>query len=109
VDAIVLGGTQASTLMTTSSSKFRIAFTAQQANPGAIAINKTETLFQKDYEAQLATLVNDGTFLKLYDKYLGVLKLPFPTSLYRTWPSLQAQVEADPAANPPSAQPSTGS
>lgn len=99
--AIVLGGTQASTLMKTSSSKFRIAFTVQQTTPGAIAINKNETAFQKDYEAQLARLVDDGTFLKLYDKYLGVLKLPFPTSLYSTWPNLKAQVDADPAANPP--------
>jgi polar amino acid transport system substrate-binding protein len=100
LSAIVLGGTQASTLMKTSSSKFKIAFTVQQANPGAIAINKNETAFQKDYAAQLATLINNGTFLKLYDKYLGVLRLPFPTSLYKSWPTLQAQVEADPAANP---------
>ncbi|MEV6849659.1 ABC transporter substrate-binding protein [Actinoplanes sp. NPDC051411] len=100
VNAIVLGGTQASTLMKTSSSKFKIAFTAQQTTPGEIAINKNLKTFQTDYEAQLAKLVEDGTFLKLYDQYLGVLGLPFPTSLYSTWPTLKAQVEADPKANP---------
>jgi ABC-type amino acid transport substrate-binding protein len=49
------------------------------------------------YNKQLADLVNDGTFLKLYRKYFpGV---DYPSSLFQYWPSLRTQVQNEPAAN----------
>ncbi|HEY6494688.1 MAG TPA: transporter substrate-binding domain-containing protein [Trebonia sp.] len=99
VDAIVLGGSQAGTLMTQSPGKYKVAFSAEQTSPGAVAVNKTK--FQTTYNAQLAKLVNNGTFLQLYDKWIAPVGAPFPTSLYSTIPSLQAQVAKDPKANPP--------
>lgn len=101
VDAIVLGGSQAGTLMTQSPGKYKVAFSAEQTSPGAVAVNKKETKFQTTYNAQLAKLVNNGTFLQLYDKWIAPVGAPFPTSLYSTIPSLQAQVAKDPKANPP--------
>jgi ABC-type amino acid transport substrate-binding protein len=100
VDAIVLGGTQAGTLMNESPGKYKIAFGAAQTSPGAVAISKKETGLQTAYNAQLTKLVADGTFLKLYDKWIAPLGNPFPAQLYTTWPTLKTQVAADPKANP---------
>jgi ABC-type amino acid transport substrate-binding protein len=102
VDAIVLGGTQAGTLLKETPGKYRIAFGAAQSSPGAVAISKKETGLQTAYNAQLTKLVGDGTFLKLYDKWIAPLGNPFPAQLYTTWPALKAQVAADPKANPTS-------
>jgi polar amino acid transport system substrate-binding protein len=103
VDAIVLGGSQTGTLMTQSPGKYKVAFSVQQTSPGAVAVNKKETKLQAAYNAQLTTLVNNGTFLKLYDQWIAPVGTPFPTALYSTFPSLKAQVAKDPAANPSSA------
>jgi ABC-type amino acid transport substrate-binding protein len=103
VDAIVLGGTQAGTLMNESPGKYKIAFGAAQTSPGAVAISKKETGLQTAYNAQLTKLVNDGTFLKLYDKWIAPLGNPFPAQLYTSWPALKSQVAADPKAQPKSA------
>lgn len=102
VDAIVLGGTQAGTLMKQSPGKYKVAFGAAQTSPGAVAISKKETGLQTAYNAQLTKLVNDGTFLKLYDKWIAPLGNPFPAALYSTWPTLKSQVAADQKANPKS-------
>jgi polar amino acid transport system substrate-binding protein len=100
VDAIVLGGSQAGTLMTESPGKYKVAFSAQQTSPGAVAISKKEPKLLAAFNAQLTKLVNNGTFLKLYDKWIAPVGAPFPTELYSTFPSLQAQVAKDPKANP---------
>lgn len=101
VDAIVLGGSQAGTLMTQSPGKYKVAFTAPEISPGAVAIAKSEPKLVAAYNAQLVKLVNNGTFLKLYDQWIAPVGQPFPTSLYTTFPSLAAQVAKDPKANPP--------
>ena len=103
VDAIVLGGTQVGTLMAESPGKYKVAFSAEQTEPGAVAISKTETKFQAAYNAQLTKLVDDGTFLKLYDKWIAPLGTPFPAKLFSTWPSLKSQVAKDPKDNTPAA------
>jgi len=100
VDAIVLGGTQAGTLMTETSGKYKVAFAAQQTSPGAVAVSKKEPKLLAAYNAQLTKLVDNGTFLKLYDKWIAPVGAPFPTTLYTTFP---AQVASDPKANPSSA------
>jgi polar amino acid transport system substrate-binding protein len=100
VDAIVLGGSQAGTLMTQSPGKYKVAFSAQQSSAGAVAMSKKEPKLVAAYNAQLAKLVNNGTFLKLYDKWIAPVGAPFPTALYSTFPSLAAQVAKDPKANP---------
>jgi ABC-type amino acid transport substrate-binding protein len=100
VDAIVLGGSQTGTLMTQSPGKYKVAFSVQQTSPGAVAVNKKETKLQAAYNAQLTMLVNNGTFLKLYDQWIAPVGAPFPTALYSTFPSLKTQVAKDPAANP---------
>jgi ABC-type amino acid transport substrate-binding protein len=103
VDAIVLGGTQAGTLMTETSGKYKVAFAAQQTSPGAVAVSKKEPKLLAAYNAQLTKLVDNGTFLKLYDKWIAPVGAPFPTTLYTTFPALKAQVASDPKANPSSA------
>jgi ABC-type amino acid transport substrate-binding protein len=89
--------------MTQSPGKYKVAFSVQQTSPGAVAVSKKETKLQAAYNAQLTELVNNGTFLKLYDQWIAPVGAPFPTALYSTFPSLKAQVAKDPAANPSSA------
>jgi polar amino acid transport system substrate-binding protein len=100
VDAIVLGGSQAGTLLTQSPGKYKVAFSAEQTSAGAVAMSKKEPKLLAAYNAQLTKLVNNGTFLKLYDKWIAPVGAPFPTALYSTFPSLAAQVAKDPKANP---------
>ncbi|HEX3786567.1 MAG TPA: ABC transporter substrate-binding protein [Pseudonocardiaceae bacterium] len=94
LDAYVGGGTQIATLMNQAPGKFKIAFTAPQTSPGAIGMNKKEAAFEAAYNTQLANLINDGTFLKIYNKFFASLNLPFPPGLYKFWPTLQKQVQA---------------
>ena len=96
VDAIVLGGSQAGTLMTQSPGKYKVAVSTQQTSPGAVAVNKGEPKLLAAYNAQLTKLVDNGTFLKLYDKWIAPVGAPFPTALFTTFPALKAQVAADP-------------
>lgn len=100
VDAIVLGGSQAGTLLAQAPGKYKVAFTAPETSPGAVAVAKSEPKLLAAYNAQLTKLVNNGTFLKLYDQWIAPAGQPFPTTLYTTFPSLAAQVAKDPKANP---------
>lgn len=90
LDAIVLGSTHVGQIFQQNPGKLKVAVTAIQANPGAMAVNKKLTTFLSDYNTQLSALANDGTFLKLYDKYFP--NLPYPTQMYQYWPSIQQQV-----------------
>lgn len=89
IDGFVVGGTQAGVILAQHPGKLKIAMTTPQARPSAMAINKNEPKFQKAYAKQFANLVNDGTFLKLFYKYLPTT--PYPTDMYRFWPSLEQQ------------------
>jgi polar amino acid transport system substrate-binding protein len=55
-----------------------------------MAVNKKLTKFLEDYNKELAALVNDGTLLKLYQKYFP--DLPYPTQMYQFWPAIKDQV-----------------
>jgi polar amino acid transport system ATP-binding protein len=100
LDAIVVSGEEAGTLASQSPGKYKIAFSVAASTPSAIAIGKSETRLQAAYNAQLAKLISNGTYLKLYDKWFGPLGLPFPAELYSVWPALKAQVAKDPKASP---------
>jgi ABC-type amino acid transport substrate-binding protein len=100
LDAIVVTNTEAGTLITQTPGKFKVAYSVPEDTSSAVAMAKQETGLQAAYAAQLAKLVSDGTYLKLYDKWIAPLGMPFPAKLYTVWPSLRAQVTKDPQANP---------
>ncbi len=100
LDAIVVTNTEAGTLITETPGKFKVAYSVPEDTSSAVAIGKQETGLQTAYAAQLAKLVSNGTYLKLYDKWIAPLGQPFPVKLYDVWPSLRAQVAKDPKANP---------
>lgn len=90
LDAMVLGSTHVSQIFTQHPGKLKTALTSPQDQPGAMAVNKKLTTFLDAYNKQLTVLANNGTFLKLYDKYFP--DLPYPTQMYQYWPSIQQQV-----------------
>jgi ABC-type amino acid transport substrate-binding protein len=90
LDAIVLGSTHVGQIFQQHPGKLKIATTAAQTSPGAMAVNKKLTTFLAAYNQQLTVLANDGTFLKLYDKYFP--SLPYPKQMYQFWPSIQQQI-----------------
>jgi ABC-type amino acid transport substrate-binding protein len=90
LDAVVLGSTHVGQIFQQHPGKLKVAVTSPQAQPGAMAVNKKLTKFLTDYNAQLAQLANDGTFLKLYEKYFP--NLPYPKQMYQFWPSIQQQL-----------------
>jgi ABC-type amino acid transport substrate-binding protein len=100
LDAIVVTNTEAGTLLTQTPGKFKVAYSVPEDTPSAVAIGKSETRLQAAYAVQLAKPVSDGTYLKLYDKWIAPLGMPFPARLYAIWPALRAQVAKDPQAGP---------
>jgi ABC-type amino acid transport substrate-binding protein len=91
LDAMVLGSTHVGKIIEQHPGKLKVALTEPQDEPGAMAVNKKRTKFLADYDKQLASLANDGTFLKLYQKYFP--DLPYPKQMYTYWPSIQQQIE----------------
>jgi polar amino acid transport system substrate-binding protein len=100
LDAIVVTNTEAGILITQTQGKYKVAYSVPEDTSSAVAIAKQETGLQSAYAAQLAKLVSNGTYLKLYDKWIAPLGMPFPAKLYAAWPALRAQVAKDPKANP---------
>lgn len=94
LDAIVMGSTQASIVFPQHAGKLKSALSAPQDNPGALAINKTETKFASAYDEQLSKLVDQGVLLKLYNKYFAQIHLPYPPKMYAIWPQIEQQVKA---------------
>ncbi|GHH71277.1 hypothetical protein GCM10018793_06190 [Streptomyces sulfonofaciens] len=92
LDGMVLGSTHVSKILKEHPGKLRTALTSPQDQPGAMAVNKKLTKFLADYNKELTVLADNGTFLKLYQKYFP--DLPYPTQMYKFWPSIQKQVEA---------------
>ncbi|MEU8638132.1 transporter substrate-binding domain-containing protein [Amycolatopsis sp. NPDC048633] len=90
LDAMVLGSTHVGQIFQQHPGKLKVAFTSPQDQPGAMAVNKKLTKFLDAYDKQLAALANDGTFLKLYQKYFP--DLPYPTQMYQYWPSIKDQI-----------------
>ena len=91
IDGMVLGSTIVSKILKEHPGKLRTALTAAQDQPCAMAVDKKLTTFLKDYDKELGVLVDNGTFLKLYRKYFP--GLPFQKQMYRFWPSIEKQVE----------------
>jgi polar amino acid transport system substrate-binding protein len=91
LDAMCLGSTHVGKILKEHPGKLKIALTSPQNEPGAMALNKKLTKFLADYDKELAVLANDGTFLKLYQKYFP--DLPYPKQMYKYWPSIQQQIE----------------
>jgi polar amino acid transport system substrate-binding protein len=91
LDAMVLGSTHVGQIFQQHPGTLKVALTSPQDQPGAMAINKKLTKFIDAYDKQLTGLANDGTFLKLYQKYFP--DLPYPTQMYQYWPSIKQQIE----------------
>ncbi|WP_329453937.1 substrate-binding periplasmic protein [Streptomyces sp. NBC_01497] len=91
LDAMVLGSTHVGQIIKQHPGKLKVSLTEPQDEPGAMAVNKKLTTFLAAYNKQLASLANDGTFLKLYQKYFP--DLPYPKQMYTYWPSIQKQIE----------------
>jgi ABC-type amino acid transport substrate-binding protein len=90
LDAMVLGSTHVGQILEQHPGVLRIAFSSPQDTPGAMAVNKKLTKFLDDYNKELGALADDGTFLKLYQKYFP--ELPYPTQMYQFWPSIKEQI-----------------
>jgi ABC-type amino acid transport substrate-binding protein len=95
-DAYVISSVQAITVLAQHPGKLKVGVSVQNPIPEAMAVRKGLDKFLAAYDKQLAALVDDGTFLKLYDKYFP--GQAYPSSLFRYWPSLRTQVQNDPAA-----------
>jgi ABC-type amino acid transport substrate-binding protein len=91
VDAIVLGSTHVGQIFAQHPGKLKVVVTSPQASPGAEAVNKKLTKFTDAYNDELGKLADNGTFLKLYQKYFP--NLPYPTQMYPFWPSIQQQIQ----------------
>ncbi|QRP43343.1 ABC transporter substrate-binding protein [Amycolatopsis sp. FDAARGOS 1241] len=91
LDAMVLGSTHVGQIFKEHPGTLKVAITSPQDQPGAEAVNKKLTKFLDAYNKELTDLANDGTFLKLYQKYFP--DLPYPTQMYQFWPSIKDQIE----------------
>jgi ABC-type amino acid transport substrate-binding protein len=100
LDSAVMGSTQASIVMPQHPGKLKIIISAPQDNPGALAINKTETKFVAAYDEQLTKLVDQGVLLKLYNKYFAQIHLPYPSKMFTIWPQIQQQLKTQAPATP---------
>jgi polar amino acid transport system substrate-binding protein len=90
LDAMVLGSTHVGQIFQQHPGKLKVALESPQDQPGAMAVNKKLTTFLDAYDKQLTDLANDGTFLKLYQKYFP--DLPYPTQMYQYWPVIKDQL-----------------
>jgi polar amino acid transport system substrate-binding protein len=91
LDAMVLGSTHVGQIFQQHPGKLKVAVESPQDQPGAMAVNKKLTTFLDAYDKQLSDLANDGTFLKLYQKYFP--DLPYPTQMYQFWPTIKDQID----------------
>ncbi|WP_377274335.1 substrate-binding periplasmic protein [Peterkaempfera sp. SMS 1(5)a] len=92
LDGYVMGLSQASITMQQHPGLLRIATSALQPNPAGVAFRKGNKAFYDAYEKELAALVSDGTFLKLYNRYFTTI--PYRSEMVRYWPQLKAQLAA---------------
>ena len=94
LDGCVLSSVQAATILAQHPGQLKVAVSVESSVPEAIAVNKKLVAFVDDYNKQLAVTVDDGTFLKLYEKYFpGVA---YPPSMLSYWPSLRPKLETAP-------------
>jgi polar amino acid transport system substrate-binding protein len=92
LDGYVMGLSQATVALQQHPGKLRIATTALQPTPAGVGFRKTDTALHDAYQRELARLVADGTFLKLYDRYFpGIAYRP---EMLKYWPQLKTQLAA---------------
>jgi ABC-type amino acid transport substrate-binding protein len=91
LDAMVLASTEVPTVLKANPGKFKIAYSVPHDQASAMPINHKLTAFEKAYGDQLKTTMDDGTFLRLYDKYFP--GEPYPAQMFTYWPQLQNQIK----------------
>jgi ABC-type amino acid transport substrate-binding protein len=94
LDGFVLSSVQAATVLGQHPGQLKVGVSVESVIPEAMAVNNRLTAFLDDYNQQLATTVDDGTFLKLYRKYLPGVE--YPRSMLKYWPALEAQLQQAP-------------
>jgi ABC-type amino acid transport substrate-binding protein len=94
LDGFVLSSVQAATVLGQHPGQLKVGVSVESAIPEAMAVNKKLTTFLDAYNRQLATTVDDGTFLRLYRKYFPGVE--YPRSMLRYWPALEAQLQQAP-------------
>jgi ABC-type amino acid transport substrate-binding protein len=95
LDGFVVSSVQAVTVLAQHPGLLRVGVSVESPIPEAMAVRKGLDEFLTDYNQHLASVVNDGTFLKLYHKYFPGQQ--YPSSVLEYWPSLRAQLETEPA------------
>jgi ABC-type amino acid transport substrate-binding protein len=91
LDAMVLASTEVPTVLKENAGRITIAYSAPHDEASAMPINNKLTSFEKAYGEQLAKTMDDGTFLKLYDRYFP--GEPYPSQMFTYWPQLRDQIK----------------
>lgn len=84
VDAFLVGGPDAEEYLK-EFDDLKIAASQPVDHPTTVAFPKTSTALGKAYDEQLAAMVEDGTYRKIYDTYFTEEPLP---ELLEIWPGL---------------------
>jgi polar amino acid transport system substrate-binding protein len=88
LDAFVVGGPDAEAYLK-QYAKLKIAISAPVDHPTSMAAQKKNTKFVQAVDAQLAAMVGDGTFLRIYKKWFSEAPAD---GLVSTWPALKSQL-----------------
>jgi polar amino acid transport system substrate-binding protein len=87
IDAFLVGGPDATEFMKQYKG-LRQAVSAPVDHPTSMAVPKDHTAFLKALDKEIAAMVKDGTYAKLYRKYFSTQPEP---ELIAAWPALAAQ------------------
>jgi polar amino acid transport system substrate-binding protein len=93
LDSMFIGSASASIIVPQHPGKLKAAFSVYLDSPSAQAMGKDKTKFLAGYDAELTKAADDGTLLKIYDKYFAASKLQFPEELYTFYPQVKEQME----------------
>jgi polar amino acid transport system substrate-binding protein len=87
IDAFVVGGPDATQFMKQYAA-LRLAVSAPVDHPTSMAVRKNHAAFLTAVDQQLAAMVTDGTYARLYKRYFTTPPLP---QLVTAWPALSSQ------------------
>lgn len=87
IDAFVVGGPDAAQFMK-QYPKLKLAVSAPVDHPTSMAVPKNHAAFLTALDGQIAAMVADGTYAKLYREYFTT---PPTAELLKAWPQLAAQ------------------
>lgn len=87
IDAFLVGGPDATAFMKQYKG-LRQAVSAPVDHPTSMAVPKNHSAFLKALDGQIAAMVADGTYTKLYRKYFDT---PPEPQLIAVWPALKSQ------------------